>query len=200
MGEALADRLDALVIGTSAGGVEALMTLLPALPETLAIPVFIVVHLPRSRSSSLAGIFRHSCVVHVVEAEDKQGIAPGTVYLAPPDYHLLVDKGPSIALSIDDLVNYSRPSIDVLFESAADCYGPRLAGVVLTGANSDGAVGLAAVARRRGLCIVQDPVGAVASAMPAAAIQRVPDSRVLPLAEIATLFGTLGRRPAESAR
>lgn len=193
-------RLDALVVGTSAGGVEALLTLLPALPALLAIPVFVVVHLPRARASSLAGIFGNRCAVPVVEAEDKQKIAAGTVYLAPPDYHLLVDQGPSIALSIDDLVNYSRPSIDVLFESAADFYGDRVCGVVLTGANSDGAAGLAAIARRRGTCIVQDPADAVASAMPAAALQRVPDSRVMRIAEIATTFAGLGGLAAGRAR
>jgi two-component system chemotaxis response regulator CheB len=134
----LRDRIDAIVIGASAGGVDALSVLLPALPGDLRAPVFIVVHLPRERPSLLAQIFAPKCALQVREAEDKMRVEPGTVYFAPPDYHLLVDKGPQLALSIDELVHYSRPSIDVLFESAVDLYAKRLMGIILTGANQDG--------------------------------------------------------------
>ena len=123
------------MIGTSAGGVEALSRILPVLPPALAVPILIVIHLPRERDSLLPQIFQPKCARPVREAEDKEPIAPGTVYFAPPDYHLLVDAGPQLALSSDPLVNFSRPSIDVLFESAADTFGERLAAVLLTGAN-----------------------------------------------------------------
>ncbi len=177
--------IEAVVIGASAGGIDALMQLLPALPPACRAPVCVVVHLPRDRPSLLAEIFRDRCARPVREAQDKDPIEPGTIYFAPPDYHLLVDAGPALALSADDLVNYSRPSVDVLFESAADLYGSRLAGVILTGASHDGAAGLEAVFRAGGLAIVQDPATAASPAMVDAALARVPEARVLPLQAIA---------------
>ena len=198
MNASLAGRVDALVIGASAGGVEALSTLLPALPKGMRATVFVVVHLPRERPSLLADLFNARSAVAVVEAEDKMPIEPGTVYFAPPDYHLLVDGEPYIALSVDDPVNFSRPSIDVLFESAAEVYGERLAAMLLTGANEDGAAGIAAVARAGGLTLVQDPATAQVSTMPAAAIRRTRPDFVLPLAGLAAALGTLDVRPAET--
>jgi two-component system, chemotaxis family, protein-glutamate methylesterase/glutaminase len=186
-----AGRTDAIVIGASAGGVDALMTLLPALPAHAAVPVIVVLHLPRHHPSSLAEIFRSRCALEVREVEDKDPIRPGVVYFAPPDYHLLVDKGPAFALSTDEPVNYSRPSIDVLFESAADLYGERLGGIILTGANSDGAAGLQAVRRAGGFTIVQEPSTAHSSAMPAAAMARVDVDFNAPLSAIAGLLRTL---------
>ena len=114
-------HVEALVIGASAGGVEALLTLLPALPATFPAAVFVVLHLPRERPSLLVDIFRPKCALPVAEAQDKEPVRPGHIYFAPPDYHLLVEKGGEMSLSDDELVNFSRPSIDVLFESAADC-------------------------------------------------------------------------------
>ncbi len=190
----LRGRVDAVVIGTSAGGVEALLVLLPALPERLAAPVFVVVHLPRDRPSLLVKVFAERCAVPVREADDKQPVEPGTVYFAPSDYHVLIDQGPTLALSADDAVHYSRPSIDVLFESAADVYGARLAAVVLTGANSDGANGLEAVHRVGGITIVQDPQSALASAMPSAALKQVAADHVLNLEGIAAMLRTLDTR------
>jgi len=191
----LEGRIDAIVIGASAGGVEALGVLLPALPAALTTPIFIVVHLPRERPSLLVDVFRHRCALSVKEAEDKEAVAPATVYFAPPDYHLLIDKGldllPQIALSSDETVNYSRPSIDVLFESAADVYGPRLLGVVLTGGNHDGAAGLHAVYGAGGVAVVQDPTTANTSAMPAAAIVSTPHAFVMPLSDISNLLRTM---------
>lgn len=187
----LAGRVDALVIGASAGGVEALSLLLTALPATLSFPVFIVLHMPRDRPSLLAPLFGPRCAVPIREAEDKEPVVPGTVYFAPPDYHLLLDAGPVLALSVDDPVNYSRPSIDVLFESASDLYGTRLAGMILTGANEDGATGLAAVRDAGGVTIVQDPDTAFAATMPAAALRRGAADFILPLAGIADLLRTL---------
>jgi two-component system, chemotaxis family, protein-glutamate methylesterase/glutaminase len=183
--------VDAVVVGTSAGGVEALSALLPALPATTRAAVLVVLHLPREGKSLLVEIFAPKCALAVREARDKEPIEPGTIYFAPPDYHLLVDKGPRVTLSIDDLVNYSRPSIDVLFESAADVYGDRLMGIVLTGGNEDGAAGLLAVQRAGGVTVVQDPVGAQMPVMPRAAIYRCAPDHVLTLEGIAQLLRTL---------
>lgn len=187
----LSGRVDAIVIGASAGGIDALMTLLPALGASVAIPIFIVLHLPRDRPSLLPEIFTPKCRLVVCEAQDKEPVRPGTVYFAPPDYHLLIDAGPTLALSSDELVNYSRPSIDVLFESAADVYGPRLLGIILTGANEDGAAGLAAVSDAGGITIVQQPHSAQVKPMVLSALKSNPTSHVLALEDISALLATL---------
>lgn len=190
----LSGRVDAVVIGTSAGGVEALSTLLPALPAGMAAAVFVVLHLPRERPSLLVEIFTRRCAVPVREAQDKEPVEAGTVYFAPPDYHLLLDTGPQLALSVDAPVHYSRPSIDVLFHAAADVYGPRLLAMVLTGGNQDGAEGLDAVRAAGGLTAVQDPAEAQAALMPEAALATgVPDF-MRPLAGLAALLATLDTR------
>jgi two-component system, chemotaxis family, protein-glutamate methylesterase/glutaminase len=187
----LAGRIDAVVIGASAGGIEALTVLLPALARGLRPPVFIVLHLPRNRPSLLADIFAPKCVVPVREAEDKEMVTSGTVYFAPNDYHLLVDQGPQLALSADDPVHHSRPSVDVLFESAADIYKNRLLGIILTGANDDGASGLAAVHDAGGVTIVQRPDTARAPHMALSALKLRPADWVLTLNEIAGMLQTL---------
>ena len=189
--EALRGRIEAIVIGASAGGVDALSVLLPALPRGLRASVFIVLHLPRERPSLLAEIFAPMCALQVKEAEDKMRAEPGTVYFAPPDYHLLLDKGPQLALSIDELVHFSRPSIDVLFESAADIYAEHLMGIILTGANEDGAAGLAAIHRSGGVTIVQEPQSAQVPLMTLSALKRTPADFVLSLDQIAGLLRTL---------
>lgn len=176
---------EAVVIGASAGALEALSVILPALPGEFALPVMVVVHVPPDRHSLLAELFQAKCRVAVVEAEDKEPIRAGTVYFAPSDYHLLVEFDRSLSLSSDEPVLFSRPSIDVLFESAADAYGPTLIAVVLTGANEDGAKGLRAVVDAGGTALVQNPSTAFASAMPEAAIDMAPDARVMSLAGIA---------------
>lgn len=183
--------IEAVVIGTSAGGVDALSVLLPALPAGLRAAVFVVIHLPRQRPSHLVEIFQPKCALPVREAQDKERVEPGTVYFAPPDYHLLLDRGPAIALSVDDLVNFSRPSVDVLFESAADVYGSRLLGIVLTGASQDGASGLQAIRRAGGKTIVQEPATAQVPVMAEAALKQGPADFVLTLEEIAARLGTL---------
>jgi len=188
-------EVDAIVIGTSAGGVEALSVVLPALPAGVRAPVFVVLHLPRARPSLLVEIFSPRCALVVREAEDKQPVEPGTVYFAPPDYHLLIDEGPTVALSADEAVHFSRPSIDVLFESAADKYGERLLGIILTGASEDGASGLDAVRRAGGCTVVQQPQNAQASLMTEAALKRGPVDFVLPLERIADLLRTLDGNP-----
>ena len=185
MGELTGARAEAVVIGASAGALEALSAILPSLPASYRLPVIIVVHVPRDRKSFLTEIFQARCSIEVREAEDKEPIRGGTAYFAPPDYHLLVETDKSLSLSDDEPVFYSRPSVDVLFESAADAYGPSLIGVVLTGANRDGANGLKAIAEAGGMAIVQSPEGAYASAMPEAAIAACPGAQILTLKEIA---------------
>jgi two-component system, chemotaxis family, protein-glutamate methylesterase/glutaminase len=176
---------EAIAIGASAGALEALSVILPSLPAAYGLPVFVVVHVPPDKKSILAELFQAKCSIKVHEAEDKEPISGGTVYFAPPDYHLLVETDRSLSLSNDEPVLYSRPSVDVLFESAADAYGQGLIAIVLTGANPDGAKGLRAVAEAGGTVIVQSPEGAYASAMPQAAIAQCPDAHVKSLKEIA---------------
>ena len=187
---------DAVVIGASAGGVEALGILLPELPAGYSLPVVVVLHLPREKPSLLVDIYAPRCALPVEEAQDKAPVEPGHVYFAPADYHLLVDEGPSFALSIDEPVNYSRPSIDVLFETAAEVYGERLVAVLLTGASADGAEGLAKVHRAGGTTVVQLPSEAPSPYMPESALRTSPVDHVLPVAGIAQLLcGLVAERP-----
>ncbi|GEM_PF-2779591 len=142
----VAAAIEAVVIGASAGAVQALLHILPGLPATLSVPILIVVHVPSDRSNALVTLYQDRSRMRVKEAEDKETVTDGTVYFAPSDYHLLVEAERSLALSSDEAVHHSRPAIDVLFETAADAYGPALAAIILTGANQDGADGLRAVA------------------------------------------------------
>ncbi len=196
--ELLQGRIAAVVMGASAGGIEALSVLLPALPQNLRVPVFIVVHLPRERPSLLVEIFERRCALRVKEAEDKEPIGPGTVYFAPPDYHLLIESSGQLALSADEPVHYSRPSIDVLFQSAADVYAERLLGVILSGANQDGADGLQAVHAAGGVTVVQQPEDALVPHMIRSALQRTPANFVITLAQLARLLAELPLATAPS--
>jgi two-component system chemotaxis response regulator CheB len=178
----------AVVIGASAGGVEALLNLLSGLPAGFRLPLIAVIHLPPDRDSRLAEIFQHRLPISVREACDKEPIAPSTLYFAGSGYHLLVETDHSFALSCEAPVHYSRPSIDVLMESAADAYGAELAGILLTGANYDGAAGLSSIRRRGGITVVQDPAEAQVPTMPEAAIRRLQPSFILPLSGIRNLL------------
>jgi two-component system, chemotaxis family, protein-glutamate methylesterase/glutaminase len=189
--ELLQGRIEAVVIGASAGGIQALSVLLPALPAQLRAAVFIVLHLPRERPSLLVEIFERRCALQVKEAEDKEPIVPGTVYFAPPDYHLLIEAAGQLALSADEPVHFSRPSIDVLFESAADVYGERLLGIILSGANEDGSDGLQAVHQAGGVTVVQQPEDALVPHMVMSALRRAPADFVVTLAELAQLLANL---------
>ncbi|RYE51317.1 MAG: chemotaxis protein CheB [Hyphomicrobiales bacterium] len=182
----------AVVIGASAGGVQALLQILPPLPASYPLPVLIVVHVPPDRDNALVSLFQARCQIQVREAEDKEPVLPGVVYLAPSDYHLLVEKDGTLSLSSDELVNHSRPSIDVLLESSADAFGPELVGVILTGANDDGARGLQAVVEAGGVAIVEDPAEAYASAMPAASLRASPSAKAMKVAAIASYVSSLG--------
>jgi len=175
----------AVVIGGSAGAVQALLTLLPALPANFARPVLIVIHVPPDHDHGLVTLFQARCAMRVCEAEDKQVPEPGTIYFAPANYHLLVEPDGSMALSADDPVNHSRPAIDLLLESAADALRSRLIAVLLTGANQDGAEGLRAVARAGGTAIVEDPETAKVPTMPAAGLALCPEAIRLAIDAIA---------------
>lgn len=189
----------AVAIGASAGGLDAVDKLLAALPAETPFAVFVVLHLPAGRPSRLAEIFSLRCAVPVEEPVDKQPVCPGTVYVAPPDYHLLVEPQGTLALSVDEPVLYSRPAIDPLFESAAVAYGARLLALVLTGASADGAAGLAAVRRAGGTAWVQRPDTAVARTMPQSALDTAGADAVLTLEEMAERLRQVAQRAAAGA-
>lgn len=184
----MSSQYQAVVIGASAGAVEALGELLPNLPASFKLPVFVVVHIPPDRPSVLAEIFRNRCKLPVHETDDKEPIEPGSIFFAPPNYHMLVETPGSLALSNEDPVQYSRPAIDVLFESAADAYGEALIGIVLTGANDDGAAGLRAICAKRGTALVQDPAEASSATMPQAALKACPQARSMTLSQISSFL------------
>lgn len=184
--------IKAVAIGASAGAVQALQVILPRLSVGYPLPVLVVVHVPPDRSNVLLPLFQAKCRIAVKEAEDKEPMVGGVIYFAPSDYHLLVEADSALALSDDEPVNYSRPSIDVLLQSAADAYGPALVGVILTGANNDGAAGLKAVTDAGGVAIVEDPAQAYASAMPDAALNAASTARVMSLDAIASYLSSLG--------
>ena len=177
--------LELVAVGTSRGGVNALTALLAQLPAALPVPIVIVQHRAASPDAALLSqLLQDHTALAVVEADDKMPMAAGTVYLAPPDYHLLVEGRGRLALSTEAPVNAARPSIDVLFESAAEAYGPRVLGVLLTGASADGAEGLVAIKARGGRAIVQDPASSECATMPSAGLAATPVDYVLPLSAI----------------
>ncbi|AOB32519.1 chemotaxis protein CheB [Bordetella sp. H567] len=185
--------IELVAIGASSGGLDAIGTLLQALPPDFPAAVAIVLHLPPDRNSLLPGLFGARCVLPVKEVEDKEYIRPGVVYIAAPDYHMLVEPERSFALSQDDAVNFSRPSIDVLLESAAMAYRERLLGIVLTGASQDGAAGLQRVRALGGQAWVQDPDSADAPAMPASAIAQAGADRIMDKFTLARALANLGQ-------
>jgi two-component system chemotaxis response regulator CheB len=189
--------VEVVAIGASWGGLRAIERVLEPLPADFPAAVVIAQHRRVGTDGALAELLDSHCELTVCEAEDKQALGPGVVLVAPPDYHLLVEPG-AVALSVDEHVNFSRPSIDVLLASAADNYGDGAVGIVLTGANADGAAGLARIAARGGTAIVQDPETAVRREMPDAALAAVPDARVLALDDIGPLLADLARTHEEA--
>jgi two-component system chemotaxis response regulator CheB len=161
---------EAVVIGASAGGLEALKTILPALPPSFALPIAIVQHIGEHSGDFMVEYLNTISHITVKEAEDKEPLRAAHAYFAPAGYHLLIEADHIFSLTIDSRVNYSCPSIDVLFESAADAFAASLIGIVLTGANSDGSHGLQRITARSGLAIVQNPDNAQADCMPKAAL------------------------------
>jgi len=164
------NRGPAVVVGVSAGGLETLKELLPLIPAGFALPIIIVQHLHPMQDKFFIDCLDSICPLPVREAEEKERVVPGNVFFAPPNYHLLIEKDRTFSLSVDEKVNFSRPSIDVLFETAAEAYGPELIGIVLTGASRDGAAGLRRIKENGGTAIVQDPATARFPAMPSAAL------------------------------
>jgi two-component system chemotaxis response regulator CheB len=181
-----------VVAGASTGGLAAMQTLLPRLPQDFTLPFVVVQHRGKESGTGLCDLLQRCSNLPVSEPEDKELIEGGHVYLAPCDYHLLVEIG-SFALSTESPVWFARPSINVLFESAADAYGEDVIGVLLTGANADGARGLAAIKARGGMTIVEEPSTAQAREMPDAALALIDVDRILPLPEIAPFLYSLNR-------
>ena len=188
-------RYSIVVLGTSWGGLAAMTTLLGALPRDFALPIVVVQHRSKDSERLLGQLLQDGTDLRVCEIEDKDQLCPGTVHIAPSNYHALVESG-FFSLSIDEPVRFSRPSIDVTFMSAADTYRECTIGVVLTGANEDGSRGLAHIVKRGGLALVQDPKTAEIPVMPQAAIREVPTAEVLPLKNIAPRLIALSKEPA----
>lgn len=185
--------VDAIVVGASAGGVEALLRIFSGLRSGFRLPILTVLHVPEDRRSQLAQVFQARLPIKVKEADDKESVVPGTLYFAGPGYHLSVENDFSLSLSQEDRVFHSRPSIDILFQSAADAYGPRLAGFLLTGANNDGALGLSCIKLSGGMTVIQDPDQAQARTMPEAALKLHQPDYLLPLNDIGQLLVELER-------
>jgi len=193
------DAYDLIVMGASWGGLDAVRTVLRGLPAELRAPVVVVQHRAAdSHPTALRDLLGAVTPLQVCEADDKCTLDPGHVYTAPPDFHTLVDVG-HLELSVDAAVAHSRPSIDVLFESAAESYRDRCVGVVLTGANADGAAGLARIVELGGAAIVQDPESAERPEMPRAALEAVPSATVVPLDAIAGVLVELCTVPGVTA-
>jgi two-component system, chemotaxis family, protein-glutamate methylesterase/glutaminase len=191
--DAVASHYAIVVIGTSLGGLRALQVLLAGLPKSFPLPVVIAQHRHKHSDETLSIFLQQQCALPVTEAEDKQAILPGRVYIAPADYHLLVESG-HFALSTEAPVCYARPSINVLFESAADSYGQEAIGVILTGASNDGTQGLLRIKSRGGVAVVQEPTTAECPTMPKAAMAAVAVDWIVPLGEIAPLITKLCQR------
>jgi two-component system, chemotaxis family, protein-glutamate methylesterase/glutaminase len=181
---------DLVVVGTSWGGLAALKTLVGALPASFRMAVTLVQHRHKDSDHVLRALLQERAQLNVCEVEDKMPLEEGHIYVAPPDYHTLIEPG-HFALSTEAPVRFSRPSIDVTFNSAADAYGHRVVGVVLTGANTDGALGLRRISDLGGLAIIQDPKTAESPTMPEAAQKAVPRARVMPLPRIGEYLATL---------
>jgi two-component system, chemotaxis family, protein-glutamate methylesterase/glutaminase len=184
--------VDLVVIGGSAGAIDVLRQVLPRLTKAFRPSVAIVIHLPPQGPIVLHELLAGPGTPPMKVAEDKEPVMPGTIYFAPPDYHLLIEGGGTFALSIDSRVHFARPAIDVLFESAAEAFGDRVMGIILSGANADGAAGLKAVANAGGLAVVQSLETAEMIAMPAAALEAVPDCIEVDAAELVELLRVHG--------
>ncbi len=181
-------KYEAIVIGVSAGGLEALTLIIPQFPKEFLIPVIIAQHMHEKEDGFLTKLLNSKSKLCVQEAYDKESIRAGCVYIAPANYHLLIEEEKTLSLSSEGRINWSRPSIDALFQSAADVYGDDLIGVLLTGANKDGSLGIKKIKENGGLTIAQDPTTAHAEVMPASAIQTVSIDHILPLQGIADLL------------
>lgn len=188
-----------IVIGASLGGMAALRLVLKALPKDFTVPVAVVLHRAGGHQGMAVNALQMSCALRVLEIEDKQPVLSGHVFIGPANYHVLVEDD-HFALSVDEAVNYARPSIDVLFESAADSFGGQVIGVILTGASADGAQGLAAIKEKGGMAVVQDPGTADAPTMPEAAIAASTVDLILPLPGIGPFLTRIANKKTTRER
>jgi len=177
-----------IVIGVSAGGMDALSMIIPSIPGDFPVPLVVVQHISPSSDNYMTRYLDSISRLRVKEIDEKERVLPGKVYTAPPNYHVLIEDDETFSLSVDDRVNFARPSIDVLFESAADVYGRRLIGIILTGANNDGSQGLKRIKNAGGIAIVQDPASAEVDGMPRAAIAATNVDYIVQLKEIPSLL------------
>ncbi len=184
-------KYEAIVIGVSAGGMKALNTILRRLPSDFALSIIIVQHVHPDSDAFTVKFLNDRCSLTVKQADEKELILPGVIYIAPPNYHLLVEEDKTFSLSTDKHIYYARPSIDVLFETAADVFNEKLIGIILTGANEDGSQGLRKIKESGGLTIVQDPDTAEVDTMPKAAIASTKIDYILPLEKIGHFICTL---------
>lgn len=186
-------QVKVIIVGGSAGGVEVMLKLFSTLPAAFQVPIIVVLHMPDNHESNIAQVFQQLVMMPVREIEDKAAILAGTMYFAPSGYHTLIESNHSFALSCDPAVNHSRPAIDVLMSSAADVYGHALLGILLSGANNDGAKGMHRIHQRGGVTIVQEPEEAKLGTMPGEAIKlHMPDA-ILPITRIKSALLTIGR-------
>ena len=181
-------KYEAIVIGVSSGGLTALRYIFSSLPKSFTIPFMVVQHVGPRSGNHWIKVLDENSKIRVKEADEKEVIKPGTAYIAPPNYHLLVEKNKTLSLTVEEKVNFARPSIDVLFETAADAYKSKLIGIILTGSNSDGTEGLKKIKDLGGLTIAQDPATAESGYMPASAIARVKVDHILSLEGIIELL------------
>ena len=185
---------EAVVIGVSAGGINALKVIFTSISENFKLPVIVVQHLHAQRDTFLADYLNSLSHLHFKEAEDKEQICAGTAYIAPANYHLLIEEDRTLTLNTDERINYSRPSIAVLFNSAADVYGSKLIGVILTGANNDGVIGMKKIKKFGGLTIVQDPKNAEVEFMPQSVLKEITVDHIVTLEKIGILLENMGSK------
>ena len=176
--------INLIVIGGSWGGLQASISILSGLPENYPVPIILVLHRLKNFESDLAGLFRKKVSLKVKEVEEKESVKAGCVYIAPPNYHVLIEKDQTFSLDVSEYENFSRPSIDVTFTSVAEIFGAGAAGILLSGASKDGSQGLKVIREKGGIPIVQDPQEAEVETMPASALHLVPESKVLTLKKI----------------
>ncbi|MDF1512426.1 MAG: chemotaxis protein CheB [Anaerolineae bacterium] len=183
-----------VVVGTSSGGTQVLRQIFKALTPGFSLPICVVQHLYPLQKSATIVKFHENCYLPIKEAEDKEPLVAGRIYVAPANYHLLIEDDRTLALSVDARVNFTRPSIDVLFESAVDVFGTHTIGIILTGANSDGAQGLSRIGKAGGITIVQDPESASAPSLPLSALAVTAVDHILPPNSIGSLLNTIAER------
>ena len=181
-------RYEAIVIGVSSGGMNAMKVIFSLLPKEFSIPIIIVQHVSAHSNNQWIKLLNDKSNLYIKEADEKEKIENGTIYIAPANYHLMIEKNKTFSLTIDERVNYARPSIDVLFESAAEAYKDKLIGVILTGSNNDGTNGIKRIKEFGGLAIIQNPKTAESSYMPASAIAAIKPDYILSLVDITDLL------------